>query len=66
MRISSKETILRKSEYQQKVLKFKKTSPLSQNLFIESNELMDESIVKRLIKPFKKLQTNSLGKALKP
>ena len=31
--IHSKETILRKSEYQQKVLKFKKTSPFSQNLF---------------------------------
>ena len=35
----AKETILRKSEYQQKVLKFKKTSPLSQNLFIESRFL---------------------------
>ena len=32
-----KETILRKSKYQQKVLKFKKTSPFSQNLFIESS-----------------------------
>ena len=29
--IIAKETILRKSEYQQKVLKFKKTSPFSQN-----------------------------------
>ena len=29
-------TVQRKSEYQQKVLKFKKTSPISLNLFIES------------------------------
>ena len=34
--VSIKETVLRKSEYQQKVLKFKKTSPFSENLFIES------------------------------
>ena len=34
--LSIKETILRKSEHQQKVLRFKKTSPFSQNLFIES------------------------------
>ena len=32
-----KETVLRKSEYQQKVLKFKKTSTFSQNLFIEKS-----------------------------
>ena len=35
MYVCVKETILRKSEYHQKVLKFKKTSPISQNLFIE-------------------------------
>ena len=37
--ITNKETVQRKSEYQQKVLKFKKTSPFSQNLFIESRFL---------------------------
>ena len=36
MVVYSKETVLRKSEDQQKVLKFRKTSPFSQNLFIES------------------------------
>ena len=34
-----KEIILRKYEYQQKVLKFQKTSLLSQNMFIESRFL---------------------------
>ena len=38
--INTKETILRKSEYQRKVLKFKKTSPFSQNLFNESRFLI--------------------------
>ena len=37
--LTPKETIHRKSEDQQKVLKFKKTSPFSQNLFIESKYL---------------------------
>ena len=34
-RVDNKETVLRKSEYQQKVLKFKKTSTFSQNLIID-------------------------------
>ena len=37
--MDSKETIIRKSVFQQKVLKFEKTSPFSQNLFIESRFL---------------------------
>jgi len=37
--VDSKETIHRKSKDQQKVLKFKKTSPFFQNLFIESRFL---------------------------
>ena len=42
--ISLKENISRKSRYQQKVLKFKKTSPFSQNWFIEGM-LLNESAV---------------------
>ena len=37
--IDIKETVHRKSRDQQKVLKFKKTFPFSQNLFIESRFL---------------------------
>ena len=41
--IQTKETILRKSKYQQKVLKFKKTSPFPQNLFIDGRFLNEST-----------------------